>query len=160
MVNNNIAHTDTGDVASPDNTWMNTINSTVSWDGASSFYFIAYLGSTVFEIASFAEPGVPSVPARAHYQRALMDAQGNLLAGSSVRLLDPATGLPITDPIYADAHADMLYPNPFVTVDGIINFYLQDPRRVNIGILQPGSVTEFVAVNMDLFAPPPSAPSP
>lgn len=71
---------------------------------------------------------------RAHYYRTLQDTQGNLVPGCTVRVLQPGTTTLIQEALYADDSTSTTLPNPFVSDDGLINFYLEEPARVRIGV--------------------------
>jgi hypothetical protein len=168
MTNNNIAHTNDGDVLSPDNTWMGTTQSLVSSvtdaPGSSSFYFLAYSLSGGFLIASFV-PDVPAVSARAHYNRALMDSEGNVVPGAAIRIANPFTGATLLDNVMSTATGPDIKPNPWVSDDGIVDFYLDTPQRVSIGITTPCAMSEYLIHGADVLSytgipVPPTPPTP
>lgn len=91
---------------------------------------------------------------RAHYNRAVMDKEGNLIPGCTVRMIDPAddvTTLP--DTIYTGQIGSSTRPNPFVCDTGIIDFYLEAPKRVTLGVTRPGSSIEILFDGSDVLAP-------
>lgn len=79
-----------------------------------------------------------------HLYRPITDAQGNLRAGATVRLIDPATSSSITSDFF-DAE-DGLTPldNPYVATDGIIDLWFDDPLVLDIGVVPAGGVQEEV----------------
>ena len=92
---------------------------------------------------------------RAHFNRAIVDPEGNLLPGCSVRVIDSSDGTTtLADTLYADDTTSAMHANPFVATDGVIDFYLATPRRVRLGITrtEPGSI-EYYIEDMDVFAP-------
>lgn len=87
---------------------------------------------------------------RAHFYRLVVDSQGNLLSDITVRVLEPGTTDPLAVPIYADGDTLTAMANPFTASNGVINFYLDQPRRVRLGITQ-GSVPEQFYENIDVL---------
>lgn len=80
---------------------------------------------------------------RAHYIRPVTDDQGNLLPNVQVTVYNPATTNPITPVIYgSDTGTDVL-TNPHVSNTGVIDFYLDLPTRVRIGVVQGGLPEQF-----------------
>jgi hypothetical protein len=92
-----------------------------------------------------------------HYNQALMDSAGNMIPGATIRVIDPTTGLSITDEIYSDVARAAPLTNPFITDDGVIDFYIKYPRRVRIGIVRPGSTTEYFVEDTDVQGPLPGS---
>lgn len=92
---------------------------------------------------------------REHFQRPVQDEEGNLLPGTSIRLLDPGTTSAITDDIYLNGTTADVRTNPWITNDGLIDFYLPKARIVRIGITPPGDVEHFVE-DMEVGAAGPS----
>lgn len=94
---------------------------------------------------------------RAHLYRPIQDNLGNLRVGAIVRVLDPATLQAIVEPMYtSDAGLDVL-PNPFTANAGVVDIYLDRPRRVLLGI-RVGNEAEFFAtldVALPVDIPPP-----
>jgi hypothetical protein len=70
--------------------------------------------------------------ARAHIFRPLTDATGTLLTGATVTILDPATGSLISDILYVDDASTVTLTNPFTVDNGYIDFYLDNPRRIEL----------------------------
>lgn len=90
---------------------------------------------------------------RAHYRALIVDSLGNLLPGSTVRVLQPGTTTLISDPIYPDNDTVSTMTNPFVSVDGLINIYTSSSQRVDLGITSPGNQEVIWAdVDIDLNA--------
>jgi hypothetical protein len=80
---------------------------------------------------------------RAHYNRALLDLQGNQVATAQVRLLAPGTTTPYGQTIYPDATGGATRTNPWTTTSGEVDFYLDAPDRVKIGVTVGASAEEF-----------------
>lgn len=75
---------------------------------------------------------------RAHYYSLIQDGNGDIQPNSVVRVLQPGTETLIADPVYVDGSTSTALSNPFVSVDGTINFYLDTPQRVRLGVTKPG----------------------
>lgn len=88
---------------------------------------------------------------RSHYYRPVTDNSGNILPNVQITLFEPGTTNPIADTVYADATSSTLLTNPFVNSNGLIDFYLANPRRVDIGILQ-GNLPIFYYRDQDVLA--------
>lgn len=71
---------------------------------------------------------------RAHLLRPLQDAAGNLVTDAIVRVLMPGTTTLIVDTLYVDDSSGLTLSNPWETTSGSVNFYLQTPQRVRIGV--------------------------
>lgn len=80
---------------------------------------------------------------RDHFERPLRDGNGLLLPGCSVRLLEPDSVDPITDPIYVAKTGTDERTNPWITDNGVVDFYLQKSRLVRIGVIEAGGTDEF-----------------
>lgn len=91
---------------------------------------------------------------RAHYNRAIVDDQGNLIVGCSVRVIDPATSLTLSDTLFAGETGSTSKTNPFVADDGVVDFYLDAQARVRLGITRPevGSA-EYYVEGADVLSP-------
>lgn len=61
------------------------------------------------------------------------------------------TVTPFTSAVYADATSNSVLGNPFVTADGDINFYLDAPQRVDLGIQPPGQA-QVILHDIDIEA--------
>lgn len=79
---------------------------------------------------------------RDHFRQPIRDGNGVLLAGCSVRLLEPGTTTEITDTIYVDREGLAVRTNPWVADTGIIDFYLARSKLVRIGVVKPGASEE------------------
>lgn len=80
---------------------------------------------------------------RAHFNRALQDQQGNQVASAQVRLLVPGGTDLYGSTIYADATGGVTRTNPWTTDTGEVDFYLDAPDRVRIGIKVGADPEEF-----------------
>lgn len=80
---------------------------------------------------------------RAHLSRPLQDAAGNLVAGATVRVLNPGTTELIPSTLYVDSSSGLTLTNPWVTSNSV-DFYLENPQRVRIGIVVGTDPEQFV----------------
>jgi hypothetical protein len=71
---------------------------------------------------------------RAHFNRALLDREGNQVDTATVRLLAAGGTDLLTDTVYTEATGGTTYPNPWEAVNGEIDFYLDSPTRLQIGV--------------------------
>ncbi|MFF7198196.1 hypothetical protein ACFZAM_31370 [Streptomyces sp. NPDC008079] len=83
---------------------------------------------------------------RAHFSRTVTDGAGNVVEQQmSVRVLVPGTVAPIGSILYADGTSGTTLTNPWTVVTGgRVNFYLDQPQRVRLGITVTGGLEEFV----------------
>jgi hypothetical protein len=80
---------------------------------------------------------------RVHCYRVIQNAAGDLQPGAVVRVLQPGTDTLVGDPLYPDNDTVTPMTNPFNSVDGTINFYLDLPQRIRLGVTQPGQNEVF-----------------
>ncbi len=80
---------------------------------------------------------------RAHYNRALLDLQGNQVPVATVRLLVPGGTDLLGSTVYAEATGGVTRTNPWETTDGEVDFYLDAPERVKIGVKVGSDPEEF-----------------
>ena len=71
---------------------------------------------------------------RAHISKPILDAAGNVRSGASVRVLQPGTTTPLTGPLFAADMGSSTVTNPFIAANGVVDFYLDTPQRVRIGV--------------------------
>lgn len=69
----------------------------------------------------------------AHLIRVVQDAiTGELVAGAQVSICNPGTETPISAQLYSDVDLTQPLSNPFVSLDGTVDVYLEEPRTVLI----------------------------
>jgi len=90
---------------------------------------------------------------RAHFRSTIVDDQGNVLTGASVRLCNPGSTDLISTPIYGSADSPTPLGNPFASSDGDLSVYADAPIRVRIGI-SVGANPEFFYEDVDLLLVP------
>ncbi|MGW9067890.1 hypothetical protein ACWGQT_00360 [Streptomyces yangpuensis] len=92
---------------------------------------------------------------RAHFNRPLTDRLGNQIDEAQVRLLVPGGTAPIPQTVYLEATGGLTRTNPWSITNGEVDFFLDNPARVQVGITVTGSPEEFwdnidvLAVNAD-----------
>lgn len=89
---------------------------------------------------------------RAHFSRPVQDNLGNILAGGSVMLYDPATGSPYGGTAWADINASVMLSPPWVSSNGIIDFFLDQPQFITVGYTPIGG-TEILFPNVVVSSP-------
>lgn len=95
---------------------------------------------------------------RAHLYMPVVNASGDIQS-PTVRLLEPGTTTLINDggtptPIWTSDAGVTVYANPFVPTGGVIDVYLDYPRRVRLGITLPGQGELFIE-DQDIVVPSP-----
>jgi hypothetical protein len=87
---------------------------------------------------------------RAHYQAPIQSAAGALQTGATVSVFQNGTtsdgtqpGTLITGTVYGDAFSATPTTNPFISTSGDIDFYLEFPLRVDLGVQVPGQAQVF-----------------
>lgn len=86
---------------------------------------------------------------RAHLSRPIQDPLGSLIGEATIRLIEPGTGTSITEPIYVDDEGPVTRNNPWSVETGVLDFYLANPRRVDIGITT-GGLGEIIVEDVDI----------
>ncbi|PPS89494.1 hypothetical protein [Streptomyces sp. MH60] len=71
---------------------------------------------------------------RAHFNRALLDREGNQVDTATIRLRVAGSTDLLTDTVYTNATGGATYTNPWEAVGGEVDFYLDSPTRLQIGI--------------------------
>lgn len=100
---------------------------------------------------------------RAHYSAPIQSNAGDLQASTTVSVFAPgstfggtALGTLITGAVWADATSGNKMTNPFIATTGIIDFYLDFPQRVDLGVQVPGQAQVFypgIDVNVPNLVP-------
>jgi hypothetical protein len=90
---------------------------------------------------------------RAHFYRKATDDQGNVVPGTIVTIYEPGTIAFLEDTLYANFVGSTEIPNPFTINDGIVEFYLDQPGQVRIGLRSPGGIERFFD-NEDVYPDP------
>lgn len=79
---------------------------------------------------------------RAHYTRPVTDQQGNLLPQAQVTVYEPGTTTPVSDVLYSTDSGTVI-TNPFISSTGVIDLYLDHPKRVRLGVIQGNQPVQY-----------------
>lgn len=88
---------------------------------------------------------------RAHLSRPVQNSSGALVPSATIRLIEPGTDTSITDPIYTNDEGEGTRLNPWSLTTGIVDFYLDEPRRVGIGVTV-GEAAEYIIDDVDVVS--------
>lgn len=88
--------------------------------------------------------------ARAHIRREVRNSAGALLTNLDVRVLQPGTTTLYAGTLYTSDAGVGTLANPFVSADGVIDFYIEDSDRVRLGV-QYGPDPEFFFDDVDVL---------
>lgn len=80
---------------------------------------------------------------RAHYTRPVTDEQGDLLLNVQVSVFNPGTTDFISQVLYSTDTGSNVLTNPYVSASGTVDFYLDTPGRVRLGLVQGGLPMQF-----------------
>ncbi|MGW7100375.1 hypothetical protein [Streptomyces sp. NPDC054838] len=92
---------------------------------------------------------------RAHFNRPLTDRMGNQVDQAQIRLLIQGGTDPIPQTIYVEASGGLTRTNPWNITNGEVDFFLDTPIRLQIGVTVSGAPEELwdnidvLAVNSD-----------
>lgn len=75
--------------------------------------------------------------ARAHLFRSIADNQGNLLFNATVTVYEADFAVPLGQTIFLDDTSADSFDNPFICLNGIVDFWLDTPQRLCLLIQQP-----------------------
>lgn len=75
---------------------------------------------------------------RPHYHRTIRDANGATIYNATVALLVPGTETPLLQPVYANPAGSTERGTSWMSTDGLVDFYLEDPAVVDIQITPAG----------------------
>lgn len=81
---------------------------------------------------------------RAHFYRPVQDSAGNTLPNVQVSLYNPGTLDLISETIWADGTSSNVLSNPFITSNGLIDVYTDNPMRVTIGIVNGNQPANYL----------------
>lgn len=90
---------------------------------------------------------------RAHLQRPITDTQGNIVPNTHVSIYENGSTQLLGQQLWATALGSGQIANPFTTSDGKIQFWLDRPQSVRIGLTVPGS-TETVIDDVQVQVAP------
>lgn len=88
-----------------------------------------------------------TAPVRPHFRKAVRDGNGTLRLGATIALLEPGTSDPITEPVFSGASSPTVRGSTWVAVNGIVDFYLDDPKVVDIKVTPTGGAAPVTFFN-------------
>ncbi|QDN94868.1 hypothetical protein FNV58_00645 (plasmid) [Streptomyces sp. RLB1-9] len=89
--------------------------------------------------------------ARAHVMRPITGETGDLLYGAQVTVREAGQSVKVAQPLYAGPTGNDQLTNPFVTANGVIDFWMDEPQRVSVLVEKDG----FSDILVYLDGPPP-----
>jgi hypothetical protein len=84
---------------------------------------------------------------RAHIMKVLQNPDGSVMTGASVRVLADGASVDLPDPLYTTDAGSSTVSNPFTSTDGRVEFYLDNPQRLQIGITPAGGTESFITAD-------------
>jgi hypothetical protein len=84
---------------------------------------------------------------RAHIMKVLQNPDGSVMTGASVRVLADGASVDLPDALFTTDAGSSTLSNPFTSADGRVEFYLDNPQRVQIGITPAGGTESFVTAD-------------
>lgn len=82
--------------------------------------------------------------ARAHLHRAITDSSGNVVPNTQVTVYEAGTSGLLVQQLYVNPSGSQVRTNPYSTSDGYVDFYLDRPQSVRIGLAVQGSPGTYV----------------
>jgi hypothetical protein len=82
--------------------------------------------------------------ARGHLYRPVTDSDGNVVPNTQVTVYEAGTSTLIAQPLYTQPTGSPVLNNPHTTSDGFVDFYLDRPQSVRIGLVVQGSTETYV----------------
>lgn len=93
---------------------------------------------------------------RAHVYKLLQQSSGAALTGATIRVYQPGTTTNITDTLYSASSGVGTLSQGFTSASGLVEFWLANPQRVDIGYTPSGG--SEVIVTVDAVAAPADTP--
>lgn len=87
--------------------------------------------------------------ARAHVRQVLQNPDGSVLTGAEVRVLQAGSLTLIAQTMYTTDSGSTTLSNPFTCEDGVVEFFLDIPERVQLGYTPPGGTEQFALVDAE-----------
>jgi hypothetical protein len=81
---------------------------------------------------------------RAHLYKTIADSHGEVPATATIALYQAGTATLISDTIYNTDVGSGTLSNPFTAINGIVDFYLNTPQRVRIGVTLPSQSEQYL----------------
>lgn len=90
---------------------------------------------------------------RAHFFRKVTDDQGNVVPGTMATVYETGSLALLQATMYVNETGSVEVANPLTINDGIVEFYLDQPTQVKIGLRSPGGIERFYD-NQDVYPDP------
>lgn len=87
--------------------------------------------------------------ARARLYLPVVTTTGDLIPNVLIEILDPGSTSRIAETIYSGPTGPSAYTQPFIVADGKLSIYLDQPRRVRVGVT-PSGQAEFYVDDLDV----------
>jgi hypothetical protein len=84
--------------------------------------------------------------------RPITGETGDLLYGAQVTVRETGLSVKVAQPLYRGPTGDEQLPNPFVTANGVLDFWMDEPQRVSVLVQHEGS--SDILVYLDAAPPP------
>lgn len=81
---------------------------------------------------------------RAHLNRPITDSDGNIVPNTRITVYEAGTSTLIGQPLYTQVTGSPVWDNPRTTSDGFVDFYLDRPQSVRIGLAVQGATETFI----------------
>jgi hypothetical protein len=81
---------------------------------------------------------------RGHLYRPITDSDGNIVPNTQVTVYEAGTSQLLAQALYTQKTGSPVRTNPFVTSDGFIDFYLDRPQSVRVGLMVQGAIETYV----------------
>lgn len=89
---------------------------------------------------------------RAHLNRPILDAQGNVRLNATIRVFATGTGVPTSVPLFTAPVGPGTKPSLHTASNGVVDFYTEAPQRFDIGI-RIGDEPEILFPAVDVLEP-------
>lgn len=90
---------------------------------------------------------------RAHVVKTLRTPTGDLITGATISVLTANGATQIEESLYTAAAGNEVYSNPFVSVTGIVDFYLALPTRVRLKVTLANDGGDVFFEDVDVLVP-------
>lgn len=81
---------------------------------------------------------------RAHVYRRITDSDGNIVPNTTVTIYEAGTTQLLAQTLWQNDVGSQAIPNPFVTSNGYLEFFLDVPKSVRVGLVVQGSTETFI----------------
>jgi hypothetical protein len=81
---------------------------------------------------------------RAHLYRPITDSEGNIVPNTKITVYEAGTSTLLAQALYKQAVGSPIWDNPHTSSDGYVEFYLDRPQSVRIGLVVQGATETYV----------------